>query len=64
MDLSAESFESLSKRLKKHTKQWLKADQHAQLHRNADPSLMDIYDTATSKGMHMIIIKEIQCLRM
>ena len=60
MDLSAEAFESISKRLKKHTKQWLKADQHAQLHRNDDPSLMDIYDTTTSKGMYMISIKLIQ----
>ena len=61
MDLSAEAFESISKRLKKHTKQWLKADQHAQLHRNDDPSLMDIYDTTTSKGMYMISIELIQC---
>ena len=60
MDLSAEAFESISKRLKKHTKQWLKADQHAQLHRNDDPSLMDIYDTTTSKGMYVISIKLIQ----
>ena len=62
MDLSAEAFDSLSKRLKTHTKRWLKADQHAQLNRNADPSLMDLYDTATSKGMHIIIIEWIQCL--
>ena len=60
MDLSAEAFKSISKRLKKHTKQWLKADQHAQLHRNDDPSLMDIYDTTTSKGMYTISIKLIQ----
>ena len=60
MDLSAEAFESIRKRLKKHTIQWLKADQHAQLHRNDDPSLMDIYDTTTSKGKHMISIKLIQ----
>lgn len=55
MDLSAEAFESLSKRLKKHTKQWLKADQYAQSKRDTDPSLMDIYDTVTAKGMHIII---------
>ena len=57
MELSVEAFESISKRFKKHTKQWLKADQLAQLNRNADPSSMDIYDTATSKGMYMIFIK-------
>ena len=38
MQLSAEAFESINKRLKKHTKQWLKADKYAQLNRNVDPS--------------------------
>ena len=59
--LECRGIESISKRLEKHTKQWLKADQHAQVHRNDDPSLMDIYDTTTSKGMYMISIELIRC---
>jgi hypothetical protein len=51
MDLSAETFHALSKRLGKTVKPWLKAEQHAQLNRHRDSSLMDIYDTATAKGM-------------
>jgi hypothetical protein len=51
--LSAEAFQSLSIHLEKHTQQWLTQDQLAQLNRNVDPSVMDIYDTATVKGMHM-----------
>ena len=49
MDLSADAFESLSKRLKKNTKRWLKADKHAQLNRHTDSSIMDMYDTSTAK---------------
>ena len=49
MDLSADVFESLSKRLKKNTKLWLKADRHAQLNRHTDSSIMDMYDTSTVK---------------
>ena len=58
MELSAEAFQSLSQHLEKHTSQWLIQDQHAQLNRNADPSLMDMYDTATAKGMHMNMIQQ------
>jgi hypothetical protein len=52
MDLSVEAFDSLTMRLENHTKQWLKMDKHAQLHRCTNPSAMDIYDTATEKGMY------------
>jgi ribosomal protein L22 len=52
MDLSAETFDSLTKRLKKNTKQWLKAEKNAQINRYADPTSMDIYDTVTAKGMN------------
>ena len=45
MDLSADAFDSLSKRLGKNTKQWLKADQNAQANRHSDSSIMDMYDT-------------------
>ena len=51
MDLSAETFDSLSHRFRKKTKRWLKVEQHAQLNRHEDPALMDIYDTITPKGM-------------
>ena len=50
MDLSANTFDALSKHLKKRTKQWLKVEHHAQSNRHADSTLMDIYDTATVKG--------------
>jgi hypothetical protein len=56
LELSAEAFQSLSLRLEKHTSKWLTQDQQAQIDRNVDPSAMDMYDTATAKGMHMIII--------
>jgi hypothetical protein len=53
MDMSAEAFESLSTRLHSHTKRWIKADQHAQMLRHSDPTVMDIYDTRTAKGMRI-----------
>jgi flagellar motility protein MotE (MotC chaperone) len=56
MDLSAETFDSLSQRFRKKTKRWLKADQHAQLNRSEDHALMDIYDTVTPKGMKIEFI--------
>ena len=54
MDLSAEAFASLTMCLRKHTKQWLKADRHAQSNRSTDSTVMDIYDTVTVKGMYDI----------
>ena len=55
IDLSAEAFQSLSKRLRKNTKQWSKADQHAQLIRHTDSSIMDMYDTSTAKGVDIFL---------
>ena len=55
MDLSAEAFESPNKQLRKNTKQWSKADQHAQLVRHADSSIMDMYDTSTAKGVDIFL---------
>jgi hypothetical protein len=55
MDLSADAFDSLSKRLGKNTKQWLKADRNAQLTRQSDSSIMDMYDTSTAKGLDVFI---------
>ena len=55
MDLSANAFDSLSTQLGKNTKQWLKADQHAQLTRQSDSSIMDMYDTSTVKGLDVFI---------
>lgn len=52
MDLSAETFDTLSKRFKQQRKQWLKAEKHAQSNRHKDSSLMDIYDTVTVKGVN------------
>jgi hypothetical protein len=49
--LSAETLDALSARLGTRTKRWLKAEQHAQLNRHGKPSLMDIYDTDTVKGL-------------
>jgi hypothetical protein len=49
--LSAETLDALSTRLGTRTKRWLKAEQHAQLNRHGEPSLMDIYDTDTVKGL-------------
>jgi hypothetical protein len=51
MDLSADTFDALTRRLGKKIKPWLKAERHAQLNRHKDTGLMDIYDTATAKGM-------------
>jgi hypothetical protein len=56
MELSADAFQSLSKRLEKHTNQWLTQDQHVQLNRHVDPSLMDIYDTAKANGITMNLV--------
>ncbi|KAF8268583.1 hypothetical protein EI94DRAFT_1700161 [Lactarius quietus] len=53
MDLSADTFNSLTKRLKKHTKRWLKSERNAQLNRSSDSTVMDIYDTVTVKVMLM-----------
>ena len=55
MDLSADAFDNLSKRLGKNTKQRLKADQHAQANRHSDSSIMDMYDTSTAKGLDVFI---------
>ena len=55
MDLSAETFESLSKQFRKNTKQWSKADQHAQLIRHTDSSIMDMHDTSTAKGVNIFL---------
>ena len=55
MDLSADAFDSLSKRLGKNTKQWLKADRNAQLTRQSNSSIMDMYDTSTAKGLDVFI---------
>jgi hypothetical protein len=51
LELSAEAFLTLSKRFKKQTKGWLKADKAAQRTRNDSPEAMDIYDTAKEKGI-------------
>ncbi|KAI9431632.1 hypothetical protein H4582DRAFT_2084821 [Lactarius indigo] len=50
IDLSAEILDTLNARFKKKTKRWLKAESHAQSNRHEDPTLMDIYDTVTSKA--------------
>ncbi|KAN0129865.1 hypothetical protein V8E53_012337 [Lactarius tabidus] len=49
--LSAETLDALSAHLGTRTKRWLKAEQHAQLNRHGEPSLMDIYNTDTVKGL-------------
>jgi hypothetical protein len=49
MDQSAETFHSLSERFKSNRKRWLKAEKKAQLKRREDCTVMDIYDTATTK---------------
>ena len=51
MDLSAKAFDVLNKRFGDRTRRWLEVDKHAQLNRHGDPTLMDIYDTSTKKGM-------------
>ncbi|KAI9429637.1 hypothetical protein H4582DRAFT_2114301 [Lactarius indigo] len=51
IDLSAETFNTLNARFRKKTKRWLEAENHAQSNRHEDPTLMDIYDTASSKGI-------------
>ncbi|KAI9430515.1 hypothetical protein H4582DRAFT_1823951 [Lactarius indigo] len=50
IDLSAETFNTLNARFRKKTKRWLEAENHAQSNRHEDPTLMDIYDTASSKA--------------
>jgi hypothetical protein len=51
MDQSAMTFEALSEHFKSSTKRWLKAERKAQSKRSEDCTVMDIYDTATKKGM-------------
>lgn len=51
MDQSAETFQALSERFKSNRKRWLKAERKAQLKRSEDCTVMDIYDTATTKRM-------------
>ena len=62
MDLSADAFDSLSKRLGKNTKQWLKADRNAHLTRQSDSSIMDMYDTSTAKGLDVFIPCELMLM--
>ncbi|KAI9429672.1 hypothetical protein H4582DRAFT_1826218 [Lactarius indigo] len=50
IDLSAETFNTLNACFRKKTKRWLEAENHAQSNRHEDPTLMDIYDTASSKA--------------
>jgi hypothetical protein len=54
MDASADAFESLCHRFKGKIKPWLKMEKNAQLNRNIDIKLMDIYDTVTAKGLTLI----------
>lgn len=56
MDLSIKTYDALSKRFGSKTKKWLMEEKHAQLNRHEDSTLMDIYDTATEKGMDLNII--------
>ena len=51
MNASAETFDDLCMRFEHNITPWLKADKNAQLNRKIKPSSMDIYDTATAKGM-------------
>ncbi len=55
LDLSAETFGALCERFKPRITQWLQQDRRAQLRRDDDPSVMDIYDTTMAKGMLMMI---------
>jgi hypothetical protein len=57
LELSAEAFVTLSKRFKKQTKGWLKADMAAQQTRYAKPEAMDIYDIAKEKGMNTVFLR-------
>ncbi len=54
--LSADTFGALSKRFKEKINLWLRAEKHAQLNRHEDSTLMDIYDTISTKGM------DIECI--
>ncbi|KAF8261851.1 hypothetical protein EI94DRAFT_1604708 [Lactarius quietus] len=58
MDLSADTFNSLTKCLKKHTKRWLKSERNAQLNRSSDSTVMDIYDTVTVKAPSLAEIQQ------
>ena len=51
MDQSAETLRILSERFKSSKDRWLKAERKAQLKRSEDCTVMDIYDTATTKHM-------------
>jgi hypothetical protein len=50
LELSADTFHALSKRFGKKIKQWLQTERRAQMNRDEDPTLMDIYDTVTKKS--------------
>jgi hypothetical protein len=50
LELSADTLHALSKRFGKKIKQWLSTEKHAQMNRDRDPRLMDIYDTVTKKS--------------
>ena len=54
LDISAETFDALTRHFQKRFKPWLKSEHHAQLNRNKDATLMDIYDTATRTGMDIV----------
>jgi hypothetical protein len=51
MALSADTFGALSTRFQEKIKPWLRAEKNAQLNRHEDSTLMDIYDTISTKGM-------------
>lgn len=50
LELSANTFNALSKHFGEKTNQWLVTENHAQMSRHEDLSLMDIYDTVTRQS--------------
>ncbi|KAH9011674.1 hypothetical protein EDB85DRAFT_1900862 [Lactarius pseudohatsudake] len=58
IDLSADILDTLNTRFKTKTKRWLKAAKHAQSSRHEDPTVMDIYDTMTSKAPSCAVIQQ------
>ncbi|KAH9023351.1 hypothetical protein EDB85DRAFT_1870789, partial [Lactarius pseudohatsudake] len=58
IDLSADILDTLNRRFKTKTKRWLKAAKHAQSSRHEDPTVMDIYDTMTSKAPSRAVIQQ------
>ncbi|KAH9010056.1 hypothetical protein EDB85DRAFT_1902458 [Lactarius pseudohatsudake] len=58
IDLSADILDTLNTRFKTKTKRWLKAAKHAQSSRHEDPTVMDIYDTMTSKAPSRAVIQQ------